>query len=270
MPIGSQLVRIAGSSVLLTGASGGIGHAIARALHARSAELTLSGRRVEALQPLAAELHASAIPADLSDRVQLERLLDQAGDLDVLVANAALPASGRLESFSIEQIDRAIEVNLRAPVVLARALLPAMLERQRGHLLFVSSLSGKAPTVGACVYNASKAALRAFAASLRADLRGSGVGVSAVFPGFIRNAGMYADARVRLPPGVGTRSPEDVARAVVRAIERDRAAIDVAPLPLRAGAILAALAPELATRASRLLGSERIARDFAQAQREKR
>ena len=263
-------MQISGSTVLLTGATGGIGHAIARALHARGARLTLTGRRTEVLEPLAAELGAQALAADLSDRVALERLLDEAGDVDVLVANAALPASGLLASFSIEEIDRALEVNLRAPIVLARALVPAMLERGRGHLLFISSLAGKAPTPGASIYNASKSGLRGFAAGLRADLHGSCVGVSAVFPGFISDAGMFADAGVQLPRGVGTRTPEDVAHAVVRAIEHDRGEIDVAPLSLRVGAMLAGVAPELAARVSRRLGSDELAREIAFGQREKR
>jgi uncharacterized protein len=268
--VGSQQVQISGSNVLLTGASGGIGHAIARAMHARGAKLVLSGRRVEVLEPLAAELDAKALASDLSDRVELERLLDEAGDVDVLLANAALPASGLLESFSIEEIDRALEVNLRAPIVLARALLPAMLARGRGHLLFVSSLAGKAPAPGSSIYNASKAGLRGFASALRAELHGSGVGVSAVFPGFISDAGMFADTEVELPRGVGTRTPEDVAHAVLSAIERDRGEIDVAPIGMRVGAMVAGLAPDLASSFSRRMGSDEIARKMGAAQRAKR
>jgi uncharacterized protein len=270
MGIGSQLVQIAGSTVLLTGATGGIGHAIARALGARGATLILTGRRTEALEPLAAELGARALAADLSERAEVDRLARDAGDVDILVANAALPGSGRLESFSVQEIDRSLEVNLRAPIVLAHALLPAMLERGRGHLLFVSSLGGKAPTPGASIYNASKAGLRGFAAALRADLHGSGVGVSALFPGFIRDAGMFADAGVELPPGIGTRTPEDVARSALAAIEHNRGEVDVAPLSLRVGAMFAGLAPELATSLSRRLGSDAIARRMEAAQRDKR
>ena len=114
---------------------------------AARAELILTGRQTDVLEPLAAELGARALAVDLSDRVELERSLDDAGRVDILVANAALPASGRLESFSIEEIDRTLEVNLRAPIVLARALLPAMLERGSGHLLFVSSIAGKTTVV---------------------------------------------------------------------------------------------------------------------------
>jgi short-subunit dehydrogenase len=259
-------MQISGSTVLLTGATGGIGHAIARALHARGAHLILTGRRAEVLKPLAAELGARALEADLGDRVALERLIDDAGRVDILLANAALPGSGRLESWSIDEIDRLLEVNLRAPIVLARALLPAMLERSSGHLLFMSSLAGKASSPRSALYNTSKYGLRGFASSLRADLRGSGVGVSAIFPGFIRDAGMFADAGVKLPPGVGTRSPEDVARACVTAIERNRGEIDVAPLALRVGTIFAGIAPELAGKLSRLMGAEGIAGQIADTQ----
>lgn len=263
-------MKISGSTVLLTGATGGIGHAIARELHGRGAKLILTGRRTDVLEPLAAELDARALAVDLSDSAEVERLVAEAGEVDILVANAALPAAGRLESFTMAEIDRALDVNLRAPIVLAHALLGAMVARGRGHLLFVSSLQGKAATPGASLYCASKFGMRGFASGLRADLHASGVGVSTVFPGFIRDAGMFADAGVKLPPGVGTRAPEDVARAVVRAIERNRAEIDVAPLALRAGTVFASLAPEMAAQGARLLGSDDIAHKVAGRQREKR
>jgi len=263
-------VQISDSTVLLTGATGGIGHAIAHELHGRGAELILTGRRTEVLEPLGAELGARALAIDLSDSAEVERLAAEAGEVDILVANAALPASGRLETYTQEQIDRALDVNLRSPITLAYALLPGMVARGRGHMLFVSSLQGKAATPGASLYCASKFGIRGFALGLREDLHASGVGVSTVFPGFIRDAGLFADSGVKLPPGVGTRTPEDVARAVVRAIERNRAEIDVAPLSLRAGAIFAGLAPELAANVSRRLGSEDIAHAVGSTQRDKR
>jgi short-subunit dehydrogenase len=270
MPIGSQFVQIQGSTVLLTGATGGIGQAIARAMSARGARLILNGRRTEVLAPLAEELGASALAADLSLPEQTARLVDSAGEIDILIANAALPASGRLDDFSVEQIDRALEVNLRAPIVLAHALAPAMIARRRGHMLFMSSIAGKATAPRSAIYSATKFALRGFASSLRAELREDGVGVSAVFPGFIREAGMFADARVELPPGVGTRSPQDVARAVVSAIESNRGEVDVAPLPLRAGSLFAAIAPELAAAVARRMGADETARRMEASQREKR
>ncbi len=263
-------MQISGSTVLLTGATGGIGHAIARTLGGRGAKLILTGRRTDVLEPLASELGARAIAVDLSDRAELERLLSESGDVDILVANAALPASGTLETFSIEEIDRALEVNLHAPIILAHELAPQMVARGRGQLVFISSLSGKVTSPGASIYNASKFGLRGFAGALRSDLRSSGVGVSTIFPGFIRDAGMFADAKVELPPGVGTRSPEDVASAVVTAIEKNRGEIDVAPLQLRLSATFAGVAPEVAATVSRRFGADEIARSMQDGQREKR
>jgi len=263
-------MNISGSTVLITGATGGIGQAIARAMHARGGELILTGRRTDVLEPLARELDARAIAVDLSDAAEIERLVSEAGDVDILIANAALPATGTLDDYTVEQIDRALDVNLRAPIVLAHALAPGMVERGRGQLVFISSLAGKTASPGSALYNASKFGLRGFAGALRADLRRSGVGVSTVFPGFIRDAGMFADTGATLPPGVGTRSPEDVANAVVSAVERNRGEVDVAPLPLRAGTAFASLAPELAGNIQRRLGAERISEMMVVAQRGKR
>ncbi len=256
--------------VVVTGATGGIGTAIARALAARGATLTLTGRRSEVLDPLAAELAARAIVCDLADRDQLERLIGEVGDADVVVANAAHPASGLLSELTQEQIDRILEINLRAPIRMASALSPGMIERGRGHLVFISSLAGKAASPASAMYSATKFGLRGFALGLRSDLQSHGVGVSVILPGFIRDAGMFADAKIDLPRGVGTRSPDDVAGAVVRAIERNRAEIEVAPLGLRLGAGFAAVAPQPAAAVSNLLGSHRIAQDLAAGQRDKR
>jgi short-subunit dehydrogenase len=255
-------------TVLLTGASGGIGRAIARAVAPTAGELVLSGRRTDVLDSLAGELGARVIACDLSAREDVARLAEQAGPVDVLIANAAVRSGGLLGEFTQEQIDRMLEVNLRAPIALTRALTPGMVERRRGHVVFMSSLQGKASTPVSSIYCAAKFGLRGFALGLREDLRGHGVGVSVVLPGFIRDAGMFADSGVKLPPGVGTRSPEDVAEAVVSAIERDRAEVEVAPIGLRLGAAVAAAAPGLSAAVSRRLGSERIAAQIVAGQRE--
>lgn len=263
-------MQISGSTALLTGATGGIGHAIAEEMSARGARLILTGRRVDVLEELAARLGARALAADLSRPEEVERLLAEAGEVDIVIANAALPASGRLETYTIKEIERALQTNLAAPITMARTLTPAMVARGEGHLVFVSSLAGLAATPGAPLYSATKHGLRGFASSLRIDLRSSGVGVSTVFPGFIRDAGMHADAQVELPRGVGTRSPQDVARAVARAIVDNRGEIVVAPPAMRIGTALAGIAPELASTASRHMGSEEIARAYEQAQRDMR
>jgi short-subunit dehydrogenase len=262
-------VGLVDGKVLLTGATGGLGQAIARGFAARGASLILTGRREDVLEPLARELAARSVVCDLGEREQVNRLVREAGQVDVLVANAALPASGWLSELTPEQVDRMLEVNLRAPIALARALVPAMIDRRRGHMVFISSLAGKAASPASSMYSATKFGLRGFALGLREDLRTHGVGVSVVAPGFIRDAGMFADAHVRLPPFVRTRSPSDVADAVIRAVERNRAEVEVAPLSLRLGASFASLAPALAATVSRRLGSERIALEHVEGQQDK-
>lgn len=263
-------MSVVSGNVLLTGATGGIGHSIARAFAAQGADLVLTGRRADVLEPLAAEVGGRALACDLGDGAAVDRLVAVAGAVDVLVANAALPASGPLLEYTQEQIDRALEVNLRAPIALARALAPGMVERGRGHLVFISSLAGKAAAPGSSLYSATKFGIRGFALCLREDLRSTGVGVSIVFPGFIRNAGMFADSGAELPRGIGTRSPQQVASAVIRAIERNRAEIDVAPVGLRVGTALAGLAPQTSASVSRLIGSDSISATISRGQREKR
>ena len=263
-------MRLAGARVLLTGATGGLGQAIARELAGRGAVLSLTGRRADVLEPLAAEIGGRAIAADLSLPEAPARLLAEAGEIDVLVANAGLPGSGRLSSFSDEEVDRALAVNLRAPMLLAKALVEPMVERGHGHLVFMSSLAGKAASPGGSLYAATKFGLRGFALALREDLAPRGVGVSVILPGFISEAGMFAESGAKLPPYVGTKRPEDVAQAVVKAIEQNRAEIQVAPLPLRAGATLASLAPGPAGAVQRRLGAAATSAQLARGQRDKR
>lgn len=265
-------MTIAGSRALVTGASGGLGRAIARALHERGATVVVSGRREAALEALRADLGAGVevVVSDLDDAGSARSLAERAGRVDVLVANAGVPASGALASFSAEQIDRAVSVNLRAPMQLARAIAPAMVERGTGHLVFVSSFSGKVATSGSSVYSATKFGLRGFALGVREDLRGSGVGVTAVFPGFVSGAGMFAEAGVELPRGVPLRTPEQVAAGAIRGIERNRAEVDVAPIAMRAGAWVAGAAPTVVAAFNRRLGSDRVSAALAEAQRDKR
>ncbi|MEU4341647.1 SDR family NAD(P)-dependent oxidoreductase [Nocardia sp. NPDC023852] len=259
-----------GAKVLLTGATGGIGQALALALAARGGDMVLSGRRTDMLEPLAEKLGGRAVPADLTDRAGIEELLNTIGDIDVLVANAALPATGLLADYSIDEIDRALDVNLRAPIVMAKLAGQRMAARRRGHLAFISSLSGKTASGQASLYNATKFGMRGFALALREDMRPHQVGVSTVFPGYIRGAGMFADSGATLPRGIGTRSPQDVARATVRAIENNLAEVDVAPLSLRLVALVGGAAPSLAASVQRRIGGDKITEQLAEGQRYKR
>ena len=265
-------VAIEGRRVLLTGATGGLGHAIARALHERGATVLATGRRADALERLCAELgsRAEALPADLSDREAVRTLPQRAGQVDVLVANAGLPASGELLAYEPDQIDRALDVNLRAPMQLARALAPPMVERREGHLVFMSSIAGKVANPGSALYSGTKFGLRGFAFGLREDLYGTGVGVTTIFPGFVSDAGMFHESGVKLPVWMGTRTPEQVAAAVCKGIEDGRAEIDVAPLPQRAGGWIAGLAPAALAAVVRRMGGQEVSQDMARGQETKR
>jgi short-subunit dehydrogenase len=268
-------MELAGKTALLTGATGGLGRAIATALAERGARLILSARREAELAELAAGLPGNGhrtLVSELAAEGAGERLVAEAealGDLDVFVANAGLPGTGRLEELSAEQLTRILHVNLEAPIRATRALLPALLERRSGHFVYVSSLAGKAPSPRSSMYNASKFGLRGFALALRQDLRGSGVGASLVLPGFIREAGMFAEAAVDPPPGMGTGTPAQVGAAVVSAVERDRAEVVVAPPQQRALTAIGHAFPRLAARVQRGRG-ERIAERLAAGQRDKR
>lgn len=245
-------MQISGAKAVVTGAGGGLGGAIARMLHARGARLVLTCRREDALKSVASQLNgAEILVCDLADRKQVTELTARLADVDIVVANAALPATGKLDDFTAGELDRAVDVNLRVPMLMTQALLPGMLARGRGHFVYISSIAGKVPSARLPIYSATKAGLRGFSASLRLDLYESGVSSSVVFPGSVVDAGMLADAHLPVAPGSKGVSAATVARGAITAIEKDRAEVDAAELPVRIVARLAGLAPELMARLTR-------------------
>jgi short-subunit dehydrogenase len=266
-------MNLSGRTALLTGATGGLGREIAAALAGRGAKLILSGRRQEALDELAGQLAGEGhrtLVTDLAEPGAAEKLAAEAGPVDALVANAGLPGTGRLTAFSPEQLNGTLRVNLEAPIHLARALEPAMLERGSGHMVFISSLSGKSATPLSSVYNATKFGLRGFALGLRADLDPRGIGVSLVSPGTIREAGMYHDSGAGPIPGLGTGSPQQVAAAVVQAIEKNKVEITVAPPQQRFMAHFALASPGIAVKIASGAQGQKAASAVADGQADKR
>jgi short-subunit dehydrogenase len=261
----------AGKQILLTGASSGIGPHIARGLAAAGARMVLSGRNRAALERLSAELgQARVVEGDLNRREEVERVAAEALGVDVLVSNAGLPASGRLTDFSLEEIDNAIRVNLRAGIMLARLLLPAMLERGSGQLVFMASMAGHVAGPKTSLYNATKFGLRGFALALRMELHGSGVGVSLVSPTYVSEAGMWAETGQKANSMAGEVTPAAVAAAVLRAIREDRREIQVAPPGAVAGARLGALFPAVMERVTRGSGAATHPDQAVERQRHKR
>lgn len=255
--------RLQGCVALLTGGSRGIGPHIARALAREGVHVALAARDRDGLTRTAESLRehgvrALAVPADLSLRAERERLVAEAertlGPIDILVNNAGLEAAGAFLSVDAEGIAQAVEVNLTAPLHLARLLVPGMLERGRGHVVSIASLAGKKGSAYQAVYAGTKAALIEWTHGLKSEFEGTGVGFSVVCPGFVRGTGMFARFGVEPPRFVGAVRAEQVARAVVEVIRRDRVEVIVTPLPVRPLLALYALFPGLGPPLLRWLG----------------
>lgn len=266
-------MELAGKRVLLTGATGGLGRTIAADLAGAGSRLLLSARSADALGSLASGLPGGPheiLPADLSVGGAAAELAAGAGEVDVLVANAALPATGRLTELTEAQVARMLRVNLEAPVLLARALLPGMLKRGRGKLVLIGSLAGKAGSPRSSVYNATKFGLRGFAFGLGADLADTPVSVTVVAPGFVREAGMFAESGASAPAVLGTTTPSRVAAAVRTAIGSSRLEIPVAPVRTRVMAHAGLVSPALSHLVQSGKAGQSAAGDLAAGQVSKR
>ena len=252
---------------LVTGANGGLGEAIAMQLAEAGAKVIVTGRRADALKNIAEKTGAKAIVADLSVRGDVKRIEQESGPVDILIANDAIPATGHFSELDEDFIDRTLDVNLKAPILMAKYFLAPMVAKGAGHLVFISSVAGRMPAPGSTMYCAAKYGMRGFAASLREDLHGTGVGVSTIFPGFIREAGMFAKTGVKLPSVMGTKTPAHVADAVIRSIRRDLAEVMVASVDQRFGAFMSMLTPKLISSIQRNFGGVAIAKAIVSSQR---
>jgi short-subunit dehydrogenase len=238
---------------LITGASRGIGEATARQLARHGYALALAARSVGPLQQLAAELsHQGApavpIPTDMRDLGEVRRLtrlaLEQFGRVDAIIQNAGVGGGGAVARMAEGMPEATLNTNLIAPVELTRLLLPQMLERRSGAIVFIASIAGHIGLPTSATYSASKFGLRGFADALRREVAHRGVGVTVISPGFIRTEMTKWIGNVPLP------GPEIVARAVLGALARPRREI-VVPGYYRAAIWAANLMPWLADAALR-------------------
>lgn len=217
--------------VVITGASSGIGAALARELSAAGAKITLVARRKERLDELARELSGPAcvLPRDLShpDTSWLEEARTRLGPIDVLVNNAGVHVLGAFHRSDLDQVDTALQINLLAPLRLTRAVLPQML-LSGGTIVNITSLAALAPPAGMTWYNASKAGLAAASESLRSELRGSKVRVLTVYPGIIDDTPMGAEGIDAYEPSWALRiqsrtTAERLSRQIHRSLYRGHA-----------------------------------------------
>jgi short-subunit dehydrogenase len=250
-----------GDVALITGASRGIGRHIALALAHQGMQLVLAARSQDGLDAVADEVRAATgvavttLTVDLADRAQAATLVvraeEAAGPIDVLVNNAGLESARRLDGVTVDELAAMTEVNLLAPMVLTRAVLPGMIERGRGHIVNVSSMAGLIASAYQESYSATKFGLVGFTLALRmtAQDAGWGLSASAVCPGFIAGDGMYADMQAQFgfstPKAAGDLPAERVGDAVVKAVERDLPEVIVMKGVPRAMVVASAAAPRL-------------------------
>jgi short-subunit dehydrogenase len=246
---------IRGAHALVTGGSRGLGPFIARALAEEGANLTLTARSADALGAVAEELarkgtRVHAIAADICDDGERRKLVEEAestlGPIDILVNNAGIEAIVPYTDLSPDRIAAMIDTNLAAPLILSRLVLEGMIERGRGHVVMMSSLGGKKGSPYSATYAATKAGLIAWTSGLRIELQGTGVSASVICPGFVSEAGMFAVRTQEAPRVLGTSTPEAVAEAVLRSIQRDVFEIIVNPGPVRAMMVFEHLSPGFA------------------------
>lgn len=229
-------MKLDGAHVLITGASRGIGAAMAAAFADAGCSLSLTARSADALKAVAAPLGASTFTADLSDGDQTDELVGRvetdAGPIDVLVCNAGVELTAHIHNANPDALRRLTRLNLETPMVLTRKALPGMLERSRGHLVYTSSLAATGGFPGQAAYGASKAGLTNFVAAVRLELRDSDVETTLVSPGPI-DTDMWEQVesaaalepvvrRLRRLQMLPTKSPEKLATRVVEAVSADR------------------------------------------------
>jgi short-subunit dehydrogenase len=269
----------AGQTVVLTGASGGLGVFMAREFFNSGHRLALVAYPGTGLDDLRLEAEqqgtrAMALAYDLRMPARrhevVERVRKELGPIDILVNNAGVECTSAYHELSEEMIGDVLAVNLEAPMMLSRLVLPEMVQRRRGHIVNISSLAGLSGPAFQEPYAATKAGLLAFTASLRASYRSLGVSASVVIPGFVE-AGIYAHlkqvAGCAAPALLGTSSPGKVAGAVRRAIEQDLPEIIVNPVPVRPLLAFSALFPRIGQWLSARTGANEFFKTVVEAQK---
>ncbi|MFN8616819.1 MAG: SDR family oxidoreductase [Dehalococcoidia bacterium] len=263
---------------VLTGASRGLGPYMARSLAAEGVNFAVAARSAAELEATAATLRdlgrrAIAVTCDVGSADDRRRLIDatlaEYGRIDILVNNAGIELTAHFENQPDDEIARVVEVNLTAAMHLARAVVPAMLERKTGHIVNVASLAGKVPVPFSVPYAASKAGLIGFTRSFRSEFKKRGVSASVICPGLVSEAGMYKDMQdqsgVKENFLAGTVSPAKVASDVVKAIKRDRPEMLVYRGPGRLVTGLAELTPGVFERVFPMFGTNKLFEDIADA-----
>ncbi len=255
-----------GTNAIVTGASRGIGVYIARALAREGVNLSLAARSQTELEQVRSEMEQLGVTAiatrcdvaNADDRALLLRRTEaELGPVDILINNAGIERVARFEQAPESDFTDTVAINLIAPILLTRAVVPGMLERGRGHVVNIASGAGKVGVPFGTSYCASKHGLVGFTSALRCEYRGQPVGFSVVCPGFVTDVGMYdrwGDHGIRAAKIAGSSKPEKVASVTISCIKRNRAEVTVNTPPIRPLIVLANIAPSIVPRLMHRLG----------------
>ncbi|MFT6816466.1 MAG: short-subunit dehydrogenase [Myxococcota bacterium] len=258
--------------IVLTGASRGIGVHIAQSLAKPGVRLVLAARSEAGLETTAAMVReqgaeAVVVPCDVSKPEDIARLVQVAGNVDILIHNAGIEQVCHAHEQDPDDAERQVRVNLIGPMRLTRAIVPGMLERGAGVVVMVSSMAGKSPTPFNAVYAATKHGLNGYASSLRLELLKTGVHVGTVCPGFVADTGMWANGGHTAPALFSEVSPKRVVKAV-HAVIRGKPEVLVTPGPIRPMLALAQFFPRIDGFVLKNIGVLRTMRARAIAERD--
>ena len=254
------------TTALVTGASAGIGRSFAQKLAQRGHDLVLVARDETRLKELAGELptNAEVLPADLSDREDLRRvearLRDAARPVDVLVNNAGFGTAGPFQTLDVDREDQMIQLNITALMRLTHAALGPMLERGRGGIVNVSSIGGFQPVANNATYSATKAFVTSFTQAIHEEVRGKGVSVVTLTPGFTRTEFQERGGFRQDGPGFLWQSADEVADVALAALDKNKP-IAVPGVPNKVAAVAVHLAPRAVVRRIAGMTGERINAD---------
>ena len=239
------LTNFAGAVAVITGSASGIGLATARALHARNAHVVLADINSQGLQQAEEQIRQHntgvtskvlSIPTDVTDEQQIQALMRHAvesfGRVDLVMASAGIGNGGPIDVFTGSQMQTMMNINFMGVYYCARAALPTMRQQQSGHFVFLSSVAGKLGVPFLTAYCATKWAVRGFSSALRAELHGTGIGITTVYPAWVDTPMIHHDEQVRQLFNIqALLTADQVAEEILQAVTDDRRDLTLAPNP---------------------------------------
>ena len=266
--------KIKKSVVLITGASRGLGRQLSLEIAKKGGKVVAVARNKSDLESLVSEIQnaggeAFSLPADLTDLPSLSPMMKQAeqafGPIDIVINNAGCVNFLPLESYSLQEMQNLFHLNTVSAMEITRLVLPSMLAKRKGHIVNVSSVSGKLGSPFGNIYVASKAALIMWTHAQRIELDQSGVSISLICPSYVEGVGAVVDLGLNTPKLIPKNSPKKVVSRIIEAIEKDQAEVMIVPglFPARPLLALAQIFPTLQDHVLRWMGVTQVHRHFA-------